>query len=132
MLLVKTKLGLSNIHRIGIFADQFIPKDTVIWQYQKNYDIKINKEFLSTLPEPAQKQILHYGYLNNGVYVLCSDDARYFNHSDNSNTYEKESEDGEGLTIALCDINVGDEITSNYHDFDDDDSKKLSNQNVSF
>ena len=30
MLLVKTRLGASAIHGIGLFADEFIPKDTEI------------------------------------------------------------------------------------------------------
>jgi SET domain-containing protein len=127
MLLVKTRLGLSEIHRIGLFASEPIPKGTVIWKYQPGYDIKISEELLHTLPEPAQKQIHHYGYLHQGNFVLCSDDARYFNHSDTANTQEVESEDGEGWTVASRDIQQGEEITCNYKDFDEETSRKLIN-----
>lgn len=32
MLIVKTKLGLSNINEIGLFADEDIPRGTIIWK----------------------------------------------------------------------------------------------------
>lgn len=32
MLKVRTKLGKSTIAGTGLFADQFIAKDTIIWQ----------------------------------------------------------------------------------------------------
>ncbi len=42
MLLVKTKIGQSNISGIGVFADEFIPKGTVIWRYQEGFDQMID------------------------------------------------------------------------------------------
>ena len=125
MLLVKTYLGLSNIHRIGIFAGENIRKGTVIWRYEDGYDLKIPLVKFNTLPQPAKAQILHYGYLHEGFYVLCSDDSRYFNHSANPNTEEQESPEGEGITVALVDIEKGDELTCNYRDFDEDKDRKL-------
>ena len=38
MLLVKTRLGASAIHGIGLFADEFIPKDTVTWRFTPGLD----------------------------------------------------------------------------------------------
>lgn len=116
MLLVKTRLGLSNIHRIGIFADQFIPKDTIIWKFEPGYDLHISTDKFATLPKTAQAQISHYGYISlndDSRYVLCSDDARYFNHSKDANTYNIEDEH-EGQTVAARDIQPGEELTCNY------------------
>lgn len=38
MLLIKTKLELSKIHGVGLFADEFIAKGTKIWEYRPNFD----------------------------------------------------------------------------------------------
>lgn len=124
MLLVKTKIDVSKIHGIGIFADQLIPKGTRIWEYREGVDSRIDENFLQTLPEPAKKQMLNYAYKNprTGLYVLCGDDARFFNHSDTPNTddldFDKGVVQGEGITVANRDIQPGEEIVSNYRSFD--------------
>jgi len=51
-------------------------------------------------------------------YILCSDDARFFNHSKAPNTKEVKSEDGYGITVTLKDIHEGEEITCDYEVFD--------------
>jgi SET domain-containing protein len=124
MLLVKTKIGPSMIHGIGIFADQHIPKGMRIWEYREGVDSRFDEAFLATLPETAQKQLLNYAYKNprSGRYVLCGDDARFFNHSDTPNTEDLEFDEGlvegEGITIAARDIEPGEEIVSDYRAFD--------------
>jgi hypothetical protein len=49
MLLVKTRLGQSLISGIGLFADQFIPKDTIIWKFTEGVDVKIPDERVAEL-----------------------------------------------------------------------------------
>jgi len=87
MLTVKTKIGSSNISGIGLFADQFIPKGTIVWKFQEGFDLLLSKEEIIKLSEPAQKQFYNYAYLDKkyNKYLLCSDDARFFNHSDDFN-----------------------------------------------
>jgi SET domain-containing protein len=51
----------------------------------------------------------HYD-LNAHVVVLCGDNARYMNHSDQSNTGNGDHE----TTVALRGIQVGEELTDNY------------------
>ena len=50
--------------------------------------------------------------MNDGKLYYCSDNARFMNHSENSNTYEKP--DG---TYAAFDIEIGQELTCNYANF---------------
>lgn len=59
MLLVKTKIGPSEIDGIGLFADQFIPRGTLVWELVPALDIEVAVE---GLPETARAQILRYGY----------------------------------------------------------------------
>ena len=121
MLLVKTKIGPSRIHGIGLFANQFISKGTLIWKFQSGFDLKIEESELIKLSEPAKEQFFNYAYLNakTNKYILCFDDARFFNHSDDPNILDIESpDDEEGMNIADKDIQEGEELTCDYKVFD--------------
>ena len=129
MLLVKTKIGPSIINGTGIFADQFIKKGTIVWKFQPNFDLKIDTEELHKLSEPAKEQFLKYTYLDpdSRKYILCFDDARFFNHSDTPNCVDGTSpDDEEGLSIADKNIEKGEELTCNYKTFDADFNKRIN------
>ena len=117
MLLVKTKLGNSKIAGIGLFADEFIKEGTVVWEYNPKFDLLYSKEEIEQLPIAFQEQLHRYSYLdkNYGKYLLCGDDARFFNHSDNPNC--KDSTEGPDVTVASRDIKKGEELTCNYKVF---------------
>ena len=123
MLLVKTKIGPSNIHGIGLFADQFIPKGTVVWKYYPEFDKAFKREDLNFLPKEVAERVIDYCYRSGDTYVMCFDNARFFNHSDNPSTIDEPGVDT-GV-IAARDLNIGDEITSDYRVFDDDHPIKL-------
>lgn len=126
MLLVRTKIGFSKIQGIGLFADQFIPKGTMVQRFIPGIDVEINEGELERLAVSARKQILHYAYRHKktGNYILCSDDARFLNHSENPSLIGDSS--GEEIDIAARDIQSGEELTVNYKDFDVDWDDKLS------
>ena len=122
MLLVKTRLGQSPISGIGLFADQFIPKDTIIWKFTEGVDVKITDEKLAELEKEYPLEDLRkylYRSKSSNLHILCGDDGRFINHSGQPNTLDT-SEDNEGLTIAARDIQAGEEITSDYNGFDKD------------
>lgn len=113
MLLVKTKLGLSNIHGIGLFADEFIPKGTIIFKEDKYTRIITAEEYQSL--SPLHRDFIDtYAYYNNGVYKCSLDNDRFMNHSDTPNTV-----DYEDITKADRDIQKGEEITCNYNNICD-------------
>jgi SET domain-containing protein len=121
MLLVKTKIGISKIHGIGVFADEFIPKGTWIWRFQEGFDQMIDTSELTKLSEPAKQQFLHYSYLSvsSKTYILAFDDSRFFNHSDNPNCEEAQIPgEIESVTIAARDIEAGEELTDDYLKYD--------------
>jgi SET domain-containing protein len=126
MLLVKTKVAESAVHGMGLFADQFIPKGTRIWEFNDEIDSRFDETRLSNLPEDEQATLLKYTYVNprTKLYVLCGDNARYLNHSDDPNTedigFDEGIVNGEGVTIAARDIQPGEEILSDYAAFDAD------------
>lgn len=110
MLLVKTKLGVSNIHGIGLFADEFIRQGTIIFK-EDNFTKKLTKEEFEFLPPIQRNFIKTYSYFRDNYYRISLDNDRFMNHSDTPNTI-----DIDDITIANYDINIGDEITCNYND----------------
>ncbi len=127
MLLVKTRLRASPIHGIGLFADEPIAKGTPTWKFLDGFDFRFPPVILEQLSPAAREQFLTYTYFQKGVgmYELCSDDARFFNHSDTPNTMCIQAESGDGLDLAVRDIQVGEEMTCDYKSFDPDWEQKL-------
>lgn len=122
MLLVKTRIGRSSIHGIGLFADEFIPKGTPTWSFNPDFDRAFTEEEFARLPQSARDLILLHAFksAHTGRYILCTDDARFANHSDNQNCLANEDDwvDGERGDIAVRDIQVGEEMTNRYTDYD--------------
>ncbi len=115
MLTVKTKIALSKISGIGLFADEPIPKGTLVWKFERAIDLLLSKEEISRLSAFSQKQFYNYAYLDKkyNKYLLCGDDGRFFNHSLNPNCDERISDQ----TTTIRDIASGEELTVNYEDF---------------
>jgi SET domain-containing protein len=122
MLLVKTRLGVSPIHGIGLYADEFIAEGTVIWKFNQVIDIWLRREDIDALSCASREQIEKYSYRaqHTGLYALCGDDARFFNHSADPNCFDVCHSIEVDLTIAGRDINPGEELTCDYALFDMD------------
>ena len=121
MLLIKTKLACSKIHGIGLFAAEFISEGTVVWRSNPVIDIRLTADQIAGLPEGAREQICKYSYREHGsrLFVLCGDDARFFNHSPTPNCLDKCDGSGD-VTFAAEDIATGHELTCDYRLFDVD------------
>lgn len=122
MLLVKTRLGMSDIEGIGVFAEEFISKGTPTWKFTPGLDQLLSREVVDGVPEPLRSALLRYSYLDKktGLYIYCLDNARFVNHADDANTRGDypDSENIFGRDIATRDIQPGEEITCNYAEFD--------------
>ena len=85
MLLIPTYLAESKIAGagLGLFCKEFVPADTAVWTFHLGFDYIVEE-----LPENEvlRNFVLKYGYLpvtGESGWVMCADDARFFNHSDN-------------------------------------------------
>lgn len=115
MLLVPTYLDKSPIAGIGLFAATDIPTDTHIWTYIDGFDVMFSKAAIHRLPAQVLEFLKIYGHyedVNSGEVCLCTDNARFMNHSDDPNT-----RDAHAGTFASRMIVKGEEITANYDDF---------------
>jgi SET domain-containing protein len=115
MLLVHASAGRSRIHGKGLIARELIPAGTLVWVLRPGFDVEMTKEQFDDLAPHAREQIARYIYTDvvTGNYILCSDDARYMNHSDTPNTRTEGHQ-----TAAISQIEPGQEITCNYYEFD--------------
>lgn len=116
MLQVRTILGISGIHGIGLFAVHNIPRGELVWKFDEGFDIKISRPAaLPALPQFSRDFINHHGYINpedEAVIVLCADNARFLNFSNTPNLAMARVIDfGEKRLIAAREILQGEEIT---------------------
>lgn len=117
MLLVRTQIGLSDVHGIGLFAAQFIPKGTITWQYCAEFDATYQESDMLKMSDAAREQFLKYAYYDKDLkaYVLCSDDQRFINHEAKTpNIISTPRQD-----MAARDIFVGEELLCDYNCYDD-------------
>lgn len=123
MLCVRTFIKPSTIHGIGLFADQFIAKETIIWRFTSGFDLRFTLDEFSSFTEPLASYMQKYSWLSkkSGLYCFASDNGKYFNHSDTPNTLSKYiNTEEEVITVALRDIFPREELTDNYHSFEAD------------
>lgn len=122
MLYVKTKVKESKIEGVWLFADEFIPKWTIIWKFTPWFDLKYTKNEIEELPKKAQEYLERYMWLSKKSWEYCFsiDNGKYFNHSKNPNSLSAYYEDEEEvITKAIRDIQIGEEITDDYSTFEE-------------
>lgn len=114
MLLIPTYLAASKIPDagLGIFCRDPIAAGTIIWEFTKGFDYIVKE-----LPqgEILRNFVVKYGYVpldGERRWVMCADDARFFNHSDDPTCLDE----GE-YTTARFDLAAGTELTSDYRAF---------------
>lgn len=114
MFKIKTKIGQSPIHGIGLFSDEDIVENTLIFEEGK-FTIKFSIYEYNSLPEIQRHFLDVYSYLRDGFYHVSLENDRFMNHSDNPNTYE----DGP-RTYSKVYIKKGEELTCDYNLICDD------------
>jgi SET domain-containing protein len=120
MLLIRTRLGQSALHGIGLFAVEDIREGTEVWRFTPGFDLDLDPGLVNAQQPFLRERLLHYGYLDALLnrYILCCDDARFINHSNTPNLRGCCRGyfflDRYGVDIAVRDIAAGEEITLNY------------------
>ncbi len=94
----------------GVVATKFIPKGSITWALDK-FDRTFTAQQIKNM-DPIYQNIMDiYSYRNpEGNYILCWDNARFVNHSSNSNCITTAYE----FEIAVRDIYPGEELTDDY------------------
>ena len=115
MFRVATYVTRSSIHGFGVFAAQRIRKGAIIWEFDDGADWILTEQEIAAFPPKLRAQMESWTYqAEDGSYVLCSDSAKFMNHSFEPNC----NDDGDKSTIAIRDIEPGEELTCDYRSFD--------------
>jgi hypothetical protein len=114
MMMVDTELRASAIHGIGVFLLEPVRRGDLIWQFDGRIDRVYSETELESLPERMRSFLRTYSTLHEptGLWVLCGDNGRHFNHSDTPNTMSHAI--AFGRDTAADDLPIGTELTSDY------------------
>jgi len=120
MMMVETVLRPSLIHGLGVFLAEPVERGRVIWRFDSRIDRVYAPEEIESLPPHVQRYLRTYStwHAQSGLYVLCGDNGRYFNHSEAPSTVSNAISFGEDH--AVRDLAVGEELTSDYRTICDD------------
>lgn len=126
MLLVKTIVKPSVIAGLGLFAEEDIRQGEMIWRYDPDTSLILTQGQFDILRKSCNhvENLLHY--LTYGWFIekldgvaVCLDNARFFNHSPQSNSGQfLFSDDAWKYSYALRDISKGEELTEDYRSYD--------------
>lgn len=115
MLRVPTYVAPSAISGVGLYAGTDLEADTVIWEFDERVDWAISRAEFDAFPEPYRERMRHWVYLDDaGLYVLCGDNAKFMNHSDDPNCADPDG----AYTITRRAVKAGEELTCDYTEFD--------------
>jgi|SRR5436190_10152658 len=114
MMMVDTVLKPSSIHGLGVFLAQPVRAGGLIWRFDSRIDRLYSPAEINGLPEHIQRYLRTYStwHAGAGAYVLCGDNGRFFNHSNQPSTVSDAVSFGEDR--AVRDLAAGEELTSDY------------------
>jgi hypothetical protein len=122
---VTVEIRESPINGNGVFTSIDIPKGTRVWVFKEGYDLVLSPQEYDALPLEQKTKLDPTAYLSpwTGLWVFPpeGDPAQFTNHSDKNNLTAEYNKDvsSEPYFIANRDIAAGEELTNNYHEFDE-------------
>jgi hypothetical protein len=86
----------------------------LLWRFDARIDRVYSADEIASLPAHVQAYLHTYSTFHEatGLYVLCGDNGRFFNHSATPSTVSNAISFGEDH--AARDLAIGDELTSDY------------------
>jgi len=109
-----TRLAFINDEiGLGVVATERLPMGSITW-VQDPLDQVLAPEVVAGLGPALRDAVSKYAFVDRDrCYVLCWDIGRYMNHSCEANTFSP----GLDFDIAVRDIEVGEQLTSDYASF---------------
>jgi SET domain-containing protein len=117
MLVVKTYIKEVPGKGIGLFAKEKIAKNTIIHLEETEFDKIYSNDFVEQ--NNLTSFFKHYATFDKTTdsWYLCSDNARFINHSDTPNIFCSAQDQ---KSWALNDIEANEELTVDYRTICDD------------
>ena len=99
---------------LGLFANEIIKSDTIVWEFIEGLDIRIDEDTLNKLNDTQREFFRKYGWKeDDGNYYSSCDLTNFINHSSTPNLICV----GEMIKTNK-DIEIGEELFINYEEFD--------------
>jgi len=117
-MLFRTKVALSTIHGLGLFAQEPIPKDSTFWEHDPIIDGWVDQTSADSKGYEVFMDHMDYFYCydhEHKVFIRHADTLIFANHSDNPNL----TSPTKYFHVANKDIDIGEELTLNYRDICD-------------
>jgi hypothetical protein len=114
MMMVETELRISPIHGIGVFLAEPVREGQLIWRFDSRIDRVFSNAELAEMPAALQSFMHTYSTFHEDLqlWVLCGDNGRHFNHSEQPTTRSLGIAFGDD--VAAFDLPAGAELTSDY------------------
>ena len=113
MMLVRCRLGRSEIEGLGVFAAEPIAAGAEVWRFDRRFDVLVGEDELARAPAPVRDFFARFAYElpeHPGCMALDADDGRFMNHADAPNLVFRAG----GGAHAARDIAEGEELTCDY------------------
>jgi SET domain-containing protein len=119
MIHVEYKLKESGLHGIGLFSDQYIKQGDLIYTASPLLDLNITQQQFDTLKQEEKDELLWWGFFDqpSQMWHVDFDVSKFINHSYQASVTQHSDHDVAYL-IATRDMNLGEEITQNYLEFE--------------
>jgi SET domain-containing protein len=112
---VEVKVATNPKMGLGLFAKEFIPKDSIAWKFTEGIDTKISLLQFFDLNDAQKEYFTKYGWIEKGeegFYYSSGDLSNFMNHSYTPNLNGKQE-----CLIAVRDIQIGEELFVDYSEF---------------
>ncbi len=115
MLLIEAELRNSDIHGIGLFCREALPKGTKVWAFNPLFDLVISEADILALPQPVINFMKMYSYRSRETkeLIVNVDLSKHMNHSDSPTLIS----DAESNYYAAENLPAGTELTCDYRAF---------------
>lgn len=129
MIHILYKIKSSDTHGIGLFADQNIKADDLIYTPSALLDVDITQEEFEGLTQNEKREVEYYGYFNKKTsrWHVAFDSIRILNHAnfDTANVTQDENM----IMKAKRDIVKGEELLQDYVEIYPDGSEHFDRIN---
>ncbi|HSD56499.1 MAG TPA: SET domain-containing protein [Candidatus Saccharimonadales bacterium] len=119
MIHIKYQLKTSELHGIGLFADQAVRKGDIVYTASPLLDLNITQEQFDSLDQKEKGEILWWGFFDepSQMWHVDFDVSKFINHSYIPSLTQDSNHD-DACLLATRDIEAGEELTQNYLEFE--------------
>jgi uncharacterized protein len=119
MIHIKYKLDKSNLHGVGLFADEDISKGKLIYTPSPLLDVNLTQEQFDSLDVKEKQEVRWWGFWDEPTKKWHVDfDVSHFINHEREGTVTQDTSHADAYLIAARDIKKGEELTQNYLEFE--------------